>query len=201
MSILDGKVLLLNRIMQPLRLISVRRAFFLLAKPRRKDPSTKVATALDIDENHEIVGPVRWDDWITLPVREGDRSISTAKHRIRVPSIIVLSDFDRVPVVDPRFTKTNMWMKQKGRCMYTLEEMKWDECDMDHFVAQSKGGKTDRTNCGLTKIEYNRRKGDKSAKEVGFELKIPLGPPKAKPVAVNLRRDSRFPEWDYFIRA
>lgn len=125
MSILDGKVLLLNRIMQPLRLISVRRAFFLLAKPRRKDPSTKVATALDIDENHEIVGPVRWDDWITLPVREGDRSISTAKHRIRVPSIIVLSDFDRVPVVDPRFTKTNMWMKQKGRCMYTLVEMKW----------------------------------------------------------------------------
>ena len=79
MSILDGKVLLLNRIMQPLRLISVRRAFFLLAKPRRKDPSTKVATALDIDENHEIVGPVRWDDWITSKKRGASRRVCTRR--------------------------------------------------------------------------------------------------------------------------
>ena len=92
MSILDEKVLLLNKRMQPLRFIPVRRAFFLLSKPRRKDPSTKVATALEVDENHEIIGPVRWDDWLKLSVRDGDRFIATAKQRIRVPSIIVLAE-------------------------------------------------------------------------------------------------------------
>lgn len=161
----------------------------------------KVATALEIDENHEIIGPVRWDDWLTLPVREGDRTINTARHKIRVPSIIVLSDYDRVPVVNPNMTKTNMWDKQKGKCMYTLEELKWDDCDVDHYIPQSKGGKTDWTNCGLTKIAHNRKKGDKLAHEVGFQLRIPLVAPKPKPVAVRLRRDPRFPEWDPFIRA
>lgn len=200
MNILDDKVLLLNRIMQPLRLISVRRAFFLLTKPRRKNPSMKVATALEIDENHEIVGPVHWEDWVSLPPREGDRVIATARQQIRVPSIIVLSDYDRVPVVSPHLTKSNLWEKQKGKDMYTLEELSWDDCDIDHVVARSKGGKTDWSNCGLTCIAYNRKKGDRAPHEVGLQLRIPLGAPKPKPLAVRLRRDPRFPEWDAFIR-
>lgn len=200
MNILDEKVLLLNRIMQPLRLVSVRRAFFLLSKPRRKDPSTNVATALEIDESHEIVGPVRWADWLALPIRDGDRYITTAKQRIRVPSIIVLAEYDRVPVVAPNLTKSALWDKQRGKDMYTLEQMKWEECDMDHFIAQSKGGKTNWTNCGLTSITNNRKKGDRPAHEVGLTLQIKLEPPKPKPLAVRLRRDPRFPEWNPFIR-
>lgn len=199
MNILDEKVLLLNKLMQPLRLISVRRAFFLLTKPRRKDPSTRVATALEIDENHEIVGPVHWEDWVKLPIRENDRAVSTAKHKIRVPSIVVLAEYDRVPIVTPNLTKTALWEKQKGRDMYTLEQMAWEDCDIDHFVPQSKGGKTDWHNCGLTRVLYNRKKGNKAAHEVGLQLQIPLGPPKPKPMAVRLRRDPRFPEWDPFI--
>lgn len=200
MSILDEKVLLLNKLMQPLRIISVRRAFFLLAKPRRKDPATKVATALDVDENHEIIGPVRWDDWLRLPVRPCDRSVATAKQRIRVPSIIVLAEYDRVPVVTPNMSKTALWEKQKGKCMYTLQQMQWDDCDIDHYVAQSKGGKTDWSNCGLTTIANNRKKGDKAAHEVGLALRVKLEPPKPRPLAVRLRRDDRFPEWHPFIR-
>jgi 5-methylcytosine-specific restriction endonuclease McrA len=200
MNILDEKVLLLNRLMQPLRLISVRRAFFLLSKPRRKDPSTKVATALEVDENHDIVGPVKWEDWLTLPVRPTDRHVSTAKQTIRVPSIIVLAEYDRVPLVEPNLTKVALWERQKGKDMYTLEQMKWDDCDMDHYIAQSKGGKTDWTNCGLTAIVNNRKKGDRPAHEVGLTLRIRLEPPKPKPMAVRLRRDPRFPEWDPFIR-
>jgi len=199
MNILDEKVLLLNKLMQPLRLVSVRRAFFLLAKSRRKNPSMKVATALEVDENHEIIGPMRWEDWIVQPIRPGDRSVATAKHRIRVPSIIVLSDYDRVPVVKANLTKANMWDRQKGKDMYTLEDLKWDDCDMDHYVAQSKGGATSWTNCGLTKIAHNRKKGDRAAHEVGLQLRIKLEEPRPKPVLVRLRRDPRFPEWDPFI--
>ena len=199
MNILDEKVLLLNRIMQPLRFISVRRAFFLLSKPRRKDSSAKVATALETDENYDIIGPVKWDDWITYPIRENDRAVATPRHRIRVPSIIILAEYDRVPIVEPNMTKAALWDKQRGLDMYTLERMKWDECDMDHYIPQSKGGKTDWFNCGLTTIENNRKKGNKLAHEVGLRLRIKLGPPKPKPLATRLRRNPRFPEWDIFI--
>lgn len=200
MSVLDEKVLLLNRNMVALRLVSVRRAFFLLAKPRRKTPSEKVATVLDVDANHDIIGPVKWDEWITREPADGDRYVATTSRRIKVPSIIILSEYDKVPVVDPILNKSSLWERQKGKDMYTLEPLTWHDCDMDHFVPRSKGGKTSWTNCGLTAIANNRKKGDRRAEDVGLKLQIPLSPPKPKPLFVRLKRDPRFPEWDFFIK-
>lgn len=199
MSILADKVLLLNKNMHPLRCISVRRAFFLLTKPRRKVPSAKVATAVEIDENHDIISLVEWDEWISLPVRPGDRFVGISKQQVRVPSIIVLGEFDRMVVVKRTFTKTALWDRQKGCDMYSSAPLKWHECDIDHFVPRSKGGETSWRNCGLTPIETNRRKGDKLAHEVGLRLRTPLVEPPAKPMFVQMRRDVRFPEWDAFI--
>lgn len=200
MSVLNDKVLLLNRLMQPLRLISVKKTFFLMSKPRRKDPATKVATALEIDEKHRIVRPVTWEEWITLPVRAHDRSIATVKHKIRVPTIIVLAEFDRIIVVNRRMNKSSLWDRQKGKDMYTLEPLTWANCDIDHFVCRAKGGKTTWTNCGLTTIANNRRKGDKTAKEAGLRLRLPLVEPPPKPLSIHLKRDPRFPEWDIYIK-
>ena len=200
MSILDDTVLLLNRNMQPLRLVSVRRAFFLLTKPRKKAPSSKVATVLAVDDEHQIIGPVTWEDWLAEPIRDGDRVVHTAKQAIRVPSIILLAEFDKIVIVNRTMTKSALWDKQKGKDMYTLESMQWESCDMDHYHARSKGGKTSWNNCGLTAIVNNRRKGDKSAKEAGLTLRIPLGPPKPKPLFISVKADPRFPEWNYFIK-
>ena len=200
MSVLDEKVLLLNRLMYPLRLISVRKAFFLLTKPRRKDPSTSVATALEVDENRDIVRPVKWEEWLSFPIREDDRVISTTKQKIRVPSIIILADFDRLVVGKTQLNKRSLWERQKGRCMYSTKPLKWDNCDIDHYIPRAKAGKTSWTNCGLTSIEYNRMKGDKLAPEVGLKLRLPLIEPPPKPLFVHLRRNPRFPEWDVFIK-
>ncbi len=200
MNILYDKVLLLNRLMQPLRLITVRRAFFLLTKPRKTNPSSRVATALEVDENHAIVGPVQWEDWLTREVRPGDRAISSAKQKIRVPSIIVLAEYDKVPVVEPTLSKSSLWERQNGKDMYTLEQLAWDDCDVEHYIAKSRGGATSWTNCGVTAIKHNRKKGDRAAHEVGLRLRLPLTVPRPKPVLARLRRDPRFPEWNPFIR-
>jgi len=46
--------------------------------------ATNVATTLDIDGQSHI-RPVTWDEWTTLPVREGDHALRTARGAIRVP--------------------------------------------------------------------------------------------------------------------
>lgn len=200
MNILDDKVLLLNRLMQAVRLISVRKAFFLMAKPRRKDPRTRVATALEVNDNHEIERAVTWEEWITLPIRPEDRVIHTSRCGIRVPSIIVLAEFDKTVIVEPNLNKKTLWKRQDGKCMYTLVPLEWGECDMDHYIAKSAGGKTEWTNCGLTTMVINRKKGSKKAHEVGLSLKLPLVKPKSKPLAIDsLRPDLRFPEWDMYM--
>ena len=200
MSILDDNVLLLNKNMQPLRIIKVRRAFYLLTKPRKKVPSDKVATALYVDENHEIIGPVKYEEWLTLPCVPGDRVIHTGKATIKVPSIIILSEFDRIPLQNRKLSKSALWQKQEGKDAYTLEDLEWDNCDIDHVHARSKGGPKTWDNCALTSIPNNRKKDNKTLAEAGFKLMIPLGAPKPKPGFLRIERDARFPEWNYFIR-
>jgi len=57
--------------------------------------ATNVATALDIEGDSHI-RPVSWDEWITLPVREGDHAVRTARGANRVPTVIVALNFAKV---------------------------------------------------------------------------------------------------------
>src|SRR5213595_4041214 len=74
-------VLVLNRNWQAINIRTPRDAFCQMA--------TKVATALDI-EGDEHIRPVKWDEWITLSVREHDAFVRTARGAIRVPTVIVV---------------------------------------------------------------------------------------------------------------
>jgi hypothetical protein len=45
------------------------------------------------------LNPLSWDEWVKLPVRDFDFSISTPKLHLRVPTVIVSTTFDRIPRV------------------------------------------------------------------------------------------------------
>ena len=77
-----------------------------------------VVTALDIGEDQTIV-PTRWEDWLRLPVRENHFSIGTAQGPIRVPTVVVLSRFAKVPMKRPKFNARGLWEREGGRCQYT----------------------------------------------------------------------------------
>ncbi len=83
-------VLVLNRNWQAINIRTPQDAFCQMA--------TNVATALDIELNDDgghaqALRPVTWDEWITLPVREGDYAVRTARGAIRVPTVIVAVNF------------------------------------------------------------------------------------------------------------
>ena len=62
-------VLVLNRNWQAINVRTPQEAFCMMA--------TNVATALEIEgENH--IRPVTWDEWITLPIRDGDNLVLIA---------------------------------------------------------------------------------------------------------------------------
>ena len=78
-------VLVLNRNWQAINIRTPQDAFCQMA--------TNVAIALDIElgdnASAEALRPVKWDEWITLPVREHDAFVRTARGAIRVPTVIV----------------------------------------------------------------------------------------------------------------
>ena len=86
-------VLVLNRNWQAINIRTPADAFCQMA--------TNAATALDI-EGDEHIRPVKWDEWITLPVREGDHAVRTARGAIRVPTVIVAVNFAKVPKKRPK---------------------------------------------------------------------------------------------------
>ena len=81
-------VLVLNRNWQAIAVKSPADAFSMMA--------TGNATALKISGDDDMT-PVRWEDWLKLPVNEGDNSIGTVHGPVRVPTVLVLARFDRVP--------------------------------------------------------------------------------------------------------
>src|SRR4051794_15100747 len=89
--------------------------------------ATGVATALEIvfSDNAtaeaaraETLRPVPWDEWITLPVREQDQAIHTVRGAIRLPTVIVLANFARVPKKCPKFCSRTLRERDGNRCQY-----------------------------------------------------------------------------------
>src|SRR5690606_6673202 len=74
--------------------------------------ATGVATALEIvlgdGARAEALRPVSWSEWITLPVREQDQAIYTVRGAIRLPTVIVLANFAKVPKKRPKFCARNI---------------------------------------------------------------------------------------------
>jgi len=183
-------VLVLNRNWQAIDVKTPADAFSMMA--------TGAATALDIMGNDDMT-PVRWADWLALPVREGDNSIGVVHGRVRVPTVLVLARFDRVPKRRPKFCAKAIWERDGGVCQYTGRKLRPSEGNIDHIVPLSRGGKTNWENCVLADKRINSRKGNKMPDEAGLKLLRPPKAPREMPVSQLIKNQHEVREWDMFL--
>lgn len=159
---------------------------------------TDVATGLDVRGPDWMV-PVKWSDWIALPVREEDFSVGTVDGLIRVPTVMVLSNFDRVPLKRPSFSLRGLWLRDGGKCQYTGRDLKMGEGNIDHVIPQSRGGETSWENCVLSDRVVNNRKAARTPKEAGLRLLRRPFRPATVPVTQLLENQYQIPEWEVFL--
>ncbi len=183
-------VLVLNRNWQAINIQSPAEAFCQMA--------TDVATALDIQGEHWM-SPSKWEAWKELPVREDDCSIGTTSGLIRVPTVIVLSNFARVPMKRPKFNSRNLWVRDKGRCQYTGRNLHPGEGNIDHVMPRSRGGETTWENCVLAAREVNTRKANRTPAEARLKLQRQPKVPREVPVTALLKNIHGIPDWDPFL--
>lgn len=183
-------VLVLNRNWQAINIQTPAEAFCQMA--------TDVVTALDIQGNESMV-PTRWEDWKRLPVRDRDFQIGTAHGPIRVPTVVVLSRFSKVPLKRPKFNARNLWARDGGRCQYTGRELRPGEGNIDHVVPRSRGGRTTWENCVIAAREVNSRKADRTPEEAGLRLLNQPRRPREVPVTVLLKNVHGIPDWEPFL--
>src|SRR5258705_10398771 len=126
-------VLVLNRNWQAINIRTPADAFCQMA--------TNVATALEIelgdDARAEALRPVTWDEWITLPIRDGDNAVHTVRGAIRVPTVIVALNFAKVPKKRPKLCAKTIRERDGNRCQYTGKLLGPNEGSPDHVLLRS----------------------------------------------------------------
>lgn len=183
-------VLVLNRNWQAIHVKSPQEAFGMLA--------TNTATGLDIGEDGTMQ-PVRWNDWLSLPIRESDNVVRTVRGAIRVPTVIVLATFSKVPKKRPKFGTRGIWERDGGKCQYTGKALKPGEGNIDHIVPRSRGGKSTWENCVLAHKDVNSRKGSRLPEEAGLRLLRKPAAPREVPVSALIKNQHRVKDWELFL--
>jgi 5-methylcytosine-specific restriction endonuclease McrA len=183
-------VLVLNRNWQAINIRTPQDAFCQMA--------TNAATALDIEgENH--IRPMNWNEWITLPVRDGDYAVRTTRGAIRVPTVIVAVNFAKVPKKRPKLSAKNIRERDGNRCQYTGRLLHPTEGNLDHVVPRSRGGADTWENLVWAARDVNQRKADRLPHEAGLKLLSVPRAPKEMPLSALIRNAHGVAEWNLFL--
>jgi len=184
-AVLESGVLVLNRFFQAVQITSVRRAFSLFYKGYVKA----------VDEDYITYS---FNDWRDLPPN-GD-SIRTPNYQLRVPRIVQLVYYDKTPRFRVRFSRKNIFLRDRNRCQYCGELFDSKELTIDHVVPTSRGGGNSWENVVCCCVQCNKRKGNRTPEEAALSLvrkpKRPYWIPFSR---FTNKRSSTHPTWRNFI--
>ena len=125
-----------------------------------------------VDEDYRTY---TFDDWAELSsAMDEDPTgfVHTPTLTLKVPEIIRLTRYEKLPKTEVKFTRRNLYEHYKNTCCYCAKVFKSQNLNLDHIIPRSKGGKTDWSNIVTSCIPCNQRKDNKLPQEVGMKLKI-----------------------------
>ena len=183
-------VLVLNRNWQAIHVRTPADAYCQLA--------SGVATALDI-EGEGSMRPVKWSEWIKLPIRDQDLSVKTVRGPIRVPTVIIAVNYAQVPKKRPKLCARSIRERDGSRCQYTGKLLRHDEGNIDHVIPRSRGGRDTWDNLVWACKKINSKKGNKLPTEAGLKLLKEPRAPKEVPVTMLIRNTHEIDDWRWFV--
>ena len=188
---LDRQVLVLNRLWQAINVCTVRRAFTLLCQGH-----AQVVNA-DGENNFFTHDFASWHD---LSQREPEEEmVHTISFKIRIPRVIVLLLFDRMPKKEVKFTRYNIFERDKNTCQYCGKVFDRRDLNLDHVIPRDKGGMTTWENIVCSCIPCNTRKGNRLPHQAHMQLVKKPVRPKWRPF-VHITFDSQVHDsWRHFI--
>lgn len=164
-DVLNSSVLVLNRHWTAVHVTNARRALVLLfgdhARVVTEDYSTHT-----------------FESWRDLSaVSDTLRKISTPAYRIDVPEVILLTQFNKFPPRQVKFSRRNIYVRDNYTCQYCGRVPPRDELTIDHVIPRSRGGKSTWENVVLACMSCNTRKSDKLLHEARLKLlSVPAKP-------------------------
>jgi 5-methylcytosine-specific restriction endonuclease McrA len=183
---LNSSVLVLNRSYLPVHVTSARRAFTLLYQ----------GIARVVNEQYQTFD---FETWSQLAVARDADSVGTPSGRIRIPRVIALVAFDRLPKRHVRFSRINLMARDNFQCQYCGRKPHRAELNLDHVVPRSLGGRSTWENVVTSCVDCNRKKGGRTPRQAHLRLLRKPERPRWTPLANLMWSSVRYQEWRPFL--
>ena len=185
MDVLERPTLVLNRNWQPIHVTTVVRALVMLW-----------------NDTARVVEPAEfrlytWEEWAGLEPPPGGPCIRSARARLRVPEVVCLADYDRLPATAVTFSRRNVAKRDHHTCQYCGAQPGWAAITVDHVVPRSQGGTSTWTNCVAACVACNARKADRTPEQAGMRLRRAPARPEWKPLYAA--RSAGVASWSQFL--
>ncbi len=182
---LDSNVLVLNRSFLPIHITTVRRAFTMIYQ----------GTALAVNGSYETFD---FESWRRVEV-DGEQGVGIPDGSIRVPRVIVLRCYDRVPRRHVRYSRVNIFARDNFTCQYCGTRPHRSKLNLDHVIPRSLGGRTTWENVVCSCIDCNRRKGGRTPTQARLRLHRSPTKPTWTPMLTHIGARVRYEEWRPFL--
>jgi hypothetical protein len=182
-------VLILNKHWIPINTTTAKHSFALMYSENAK--------GIMIEEDKVV--PLEWNEWISLNLNETDRKIKTVRGFVKIPTVIVLNHYDKIPRQIIKFTQKSLWERDNFTCQYTGKKVTRTNGNIDHIIPRSQGGKTSWENCVIAHKEINAIKADRTPEQAGLRLLKKPSAPRIMPVSFYIRNKENIEDWELFL--
>ena len=166
---LESSVLVLNKFFAAVHIVNAKKAFAMLCK--------ESAEVVSIDDGQ--YNSYDFTSWVDvsafkaeceLPDEDRYESIKTFSLEVRVPKIIRLVVYDKLPKATVKFNRKNIFARDKNRCQYCGKKVPTSELSLDHVIPRTQGGTSNWKNIVCACTNCNKHKGGRRPEEAGMKL-------------------------------
>jgi len=195
---LESSVLVLNKFFAAVHVVNAKRAFAMLCK--------ESAEVVSLDDGH--YNSYDFTSWVDvsafkaeceLPDEDRYESIKTFSLEIRVPKIIRLVVYDKLPKATIKFNRKNIFARDKNRCQYCGKKVPTSELSLDHVIPRTQGGTSNWKNIVCACTNCNKHKGGRRPEEAGMKLICKPVKPNHCPLIQLKLGSNKYNSWKQFL--
>ena len=192
-AVLEQPVLVLNRLWQAVNVIGAKRAFGLLARGH----ASVVHHATD---DFRVFSFMDWMDFsVSNPPIDDLEAVHTPNTVVRLPRVILLTFFDKLPRKEIKLTRGNVFQRDKDTCQYCGRLFDREDLNLDHVIPRDRGGKTTWENIVCSCIKCNSRKANRLPHQANMRLIRKPVRPKWRPVISLVLNNKQRERWKDFL--
>ncbi len=139
-NVMHAPVLVLNASYEPINICAARRAIVLVLKG------------------------------VAMTEEENGHHLHAARMAMRVPSVIRLLEYRRIPHQTRALSRKNILMRDRNTCQYCGKSLPSSELTLDHVIPRSRGGLSTWENLVACCHPCNRSKGNQLPVEASMKL-------------------------------